>query len=140
MYVTNGTSGGGSIKCTVQKAGFPPSWPCLFANATMVGQYFVAGDVFTQVWSESFKTESNITVYQEISLTAEDNIPVYARNYLTNTGVDVELYYNYDLNLDADAFDIPTICPTTEELEGVYPEAELRKRFKWLRNVPPENA
>jgi len=138
MYVTNGTAGGGSINCTVQKSGFPRSWPCLYDNATIVGEYFVAGDVFTQVWSESQTTSSNITIYSELSLTAQDNIPVASRTFFTDEGVSVTLYYNFDINLDADAFDIPSICPQTVELEGVYPEAALRERFPMLRRQPPQ--
>jgi hypothetical protein len=133
LYTVNGTSGSGSVTCTVQKAVFPNSSPCLMANATISGQYFVAGDVFVQVWAES-GIFNNVTIYSEVSLTADSNIPVYSREFITNVGISAEMYYNYNLNLDADAFQIPTICPTTTELPGVYPEAELRRRFKWLRH------
>jgi len=137
MYTINGTSGSGIITCTVQKAAFPNASPCLQQNATIVGNFFVAGSVFTQVWGETWMN-GNYTVYSEISLTAEDNIPIYGRDYITDTGASTELYFNYAINLDSDAFTIPSICPQTADLPGVYPEEELRRRFKWLRRPVQE--
>jgi len=134
MYVLEGVQGSGSVTCNVSSINPPSPQPCLLNNATIVGSFFIAGDVFVQIWAESFSEPSNNVTYQEISLTAEDNIPIASREYSPSQGASQELYFNYNLNLPSDAWTIPSICAQSAQVVEPMPKEALKKRFShWLK-------
>lgn len=127
LYTIGGTQGSGSITCNVTTIPSPNPTPCLLSNATIAASYFIAGDVYVQVWSESYLNPSNKQpIYQYVSLTAEDNIPIASREF-NNGGMSFELYYNYDLNIEPDAFEVPSICATAQAVP--FNRAQVRRAF-----------
>jgi hypothetical protein len=115
MFVVEGKKGGGSITCKETSAVFPSRMPCLLQNATIGGTLFVAGDVATQIFHESFWNEATkAQQYQEIGLTVGENAPIYQRDFFQNathviTGV--SLFFDYSINFPETHFIIPSICP-----------------------------
>jgi len=131
LYTISAVTGSGSVTCDVSTISPPNPTPCLLANATIAGQYFVAGSSFVQIWAESYQDSNRMPIYEDIGLTAQDNVPVSSRHYSPSNFASIELYYNYDLNLDADAFQVPSICATAQ-VSGPADMAKVKKAFSHL--------
>jgi len=112
MYQIYTKSGSGSINCTVNSGTFviPPA--CLLSNATFRNTFMMAGDVLTNTYFESRWV--NGMVYEEIALSAMENVPIARRLFDQGTGNNngntFDIYYNFAPNYPGDAFAVPSFC------------------------------
>eukprot|EP00999_Lentomonas_sp_LEN2_P000531 NODE_1532_length_823_cov_123.275862_g1484_i0.p1 GENE.NODE_1532_length_823_cov_123.275862_g1484_i0~~NODE_1532_length_823_cov_123.275862_g1484_i0.p1 ORF type:complete len:218 (+),score=59.81 NODE_1532_length_823_cov_123.275862_g1484_i0:91-744(+) len=118
MWTVTGKTHGGEIKCTVGRVDMPDPMACSMKNATITGSFFIAGDVYTNVWVETGDDQKGHRYYQEFSLTNSDNVPISSREVVEKEGESFELYYDYSINLPGDAFQPDPICPTEFNAES----------------------
>eukprot|EP00999_Lentomonas_sp_LEN2_P000633 NODE_1630_length_788_cov_212.183056_g1581_i0.p1 GENE.NODE_1630_length_788_cov_212.183056_g1581_i0~~NODE_1630_length_788_cov_212.183056_g1581_i0.p1 ORF type:complete len:221 (-),score=62.47 NODE_1630_length_788_cov_212.183056_g1581_i0:45-707(-) len=112
---------GGEVKCTVQRFSQRLPVPCLLKNATIANSFFIAGDVYTNMWTENSDMQGT-KIYEEVALVDNTNVPISRRVQTRGKRHDDinDAYYNFAINLPSNAFQVPSICPT--ELDVTQPE------------------
>jgi len=114
MWQIEGKQSGGSVTCTYHTGLFPTPSPCLLANATVdPNPLFVAGSIPVLNYNENWWIR-NITVFQNIGLVQGTNTPVFSREAYSNHEWTLEMYYNFNVNVNQGDFAVPSFCPQSE--------------------------
>jgi len=142
MYQVFSTSGGGSINCTKNTGTFQVPPACLLSNATIGGQFFIAGSVYCNAYNEQgWDNRHNGPYFEEIGMSDGTNVPIQRRRFVGGTRpfAELDLFFNYASNFPPNAFEVPSFCPAmaTGRSFGVHETTEIMQHYfgAWPKRV-----
>jgi hypothetical protein len=131
LYEVYGVKGGGSINCTVHSVKMTIRHPCL-SNARLRRRAFLGGDSVVTAWFDKVNTTNRGPVAEDWEITAWTHNPVRRHAYYFQYQEFVwENFYDFGLEVPAEEYVVPGICPSGVDATPM-PEELSRRMMRLL--------